>query len=598
MAYALTPKCINSPAYFLLKALLAFVAFIPPLFAAPAQNKPTAYQPNLFSAITALPEAKRVEFARTLYKTNCRQMAEADAMTCLDDLDSIAKDQTDLPLECAVFDMRADYYSVNRGFNSISTNYHEAAIIFAEKHELPLEAAVYMHRKAVYLLIYKQNIAACRYFLFSQDKFREIGYSNVPDVASYFLQVADFYFAIGDYENVRQNLKQALSYSRPDTRERITILNTIGLSYRNSNAFSVAMQYFEKSLALAKASRDSAWIGITTGNIGSIYFMQKRYNKALPLIQNDYEVSLHYKEMLNAAIAMLRLVRINLDSNKLQSATQQLRNVDTLLGKASGDVLPYRLDYYELKARVSEKTGNIAESNRFNKAYSAAKDSLESRDNLGAVERVRLQWELDKNKAQLNKLKTNAAIGAYKRNTVIVVLLLLIIIGVLIYNRQRLKTQKDQELLASEKLRLDEELKNAALELHGYTESLMQKNLLIEEIKTEVEKLHLQFANEGDARELDSMMKAHIMTDESWGEFKKLFTKVYPAFFYRLRNAYPHLTDTDVRLMALIKLNLSNREMAGMLGITTDGVKKAKQRLRKKIKLDAGQEIEDTVYKM
>ncbi|WP_143822118.1 helix-turn-helix transcriptional regulator [Mucilaginibacter pedocola] len=560
-----------------------------------AQNKSPN---NIFAGIKNLPPEKRVAEARELSKTYCRKMPEAEAMRNLDTLDAIARDLNDLPLECAVFDMRADYYSVNRGFNPLSTKYYQAAEQFAEDHGLALEEAIYTHRLGVYYLIYKKNIEACRYFLFAQDKFREIGYNNVPDMAGYFIQAADFYYAIGDYENVRQNLLQALTYDKSGARTKINVLNTLGLTYRNSGAVGLAMQYFNQSLALAEAKRDSVWIGITKGNIGSIYFIQKKYDKALPLIQNDYEVSLRYNQMLNAGIAMLRLVRINLEGGNLQLAGQQLATADTLLAKAREDALNYRVEFYELKARLSERLGNIAESNLFNKKYNAAKDSLERRDNVAAVERVRLQWELEKNKAQLSEIKTNAAIGAYKRNMVIVTLALLIVIGGLIFNRQRLKTKKDKEIAASEQLRLNEELKNATLELHGYTESLVQKNLVIDEIRQEMEKMHLQFTNEGDARELDNMMKAHIMTNESWDEFKKLFTKVHPAFFYRLRNAHPHLTDTDVRLMALLKLNLNNREMAGMLGITLDGVKKAKQRLRKKVGLDAGGEIEDIVDKL
>jgi DNA-directed RNA polymerase specialized sigma24 family protein len=50
-----------------------------------------------------------------------------------------------------------------------------------------------------------------------------------------------------------------------------------------------------------------------------------------------------------------------------------------------------------------------------------------------------------------------------------------------------------------------------------------------------------------------------------------------------------------VRLLALIKLKLNNREMSGMLGITVDGVKKAKQRLRKKMLLLESDEIEEIV---
>lgn len=525
-------------------------------------------------------------------------MAERDAMKSLDDLTVIAKEKADLPLECAVFDMRADYYSVNRRYNPLSNLYYDKAISFADEHALPLETAIYMHRKAVYLLIYKQNISACRYFLFSQEKFREIGFDKVPDMGSYFSELADFYYAMGDYDNARENLKQTLKYQQPATRARINTLNTIGLTYRSTQQFKTAMRYFDEALNMAKTIRDSAWVGITTGNIGSIYFMRGEYKKALPLIQTDYKVSLQYNQTVNAVTALLRLVKISLEADSLSQASKQLSIADELLNQSREDVLKYRVTYYKLKASLYEKLGNMTQSNLFNKKYSAAKDSLENRDNLAAIEGVRLQWELDKSKAQINKLKINAEIGAYKRNTVIIVLLLLMVISILIYKRQRLKTKKDQELLASEKLRLDEELNNATLALHGYTENLMQKNLLIEEFKTEVEKLQLKFSSEGDARELDNMMKAHIMTDENWGEFKKLFTKVHPAFFYRLRNKYPHLTGTDTRLMALIKLNLNNREMAGMLGITTDGIKKAKQRLRKKMELKAGDEIEDMVTKL
>jgi DNA-binding CsgD family transcriptional regulator len=90
-------------------------------------------------------------------------------------------------------------------------------------------------------------------------------------------------------------------------------------------------------------------------------------------------------------------------------------------------------------------------------------------------------------------------------------------------------------------------------------------------------------------------MEAHIMTDDTWNEFKKLFTKVHGSFFTRLRGGYPYLTDTDMRLLSLVKLGLNNREMANMLGITVEGIKKSKQRLRKKMQLAADLDIEHIV---
>lgn len=525
-------------------------------------------------------------------------MSEPDAMKSLDDLDAIARKINDLALVCAVFDMRSDYYSVNQGFNTTSTRYLQDAINFAFDNKLPAEEANALRRIGVYYDIYNKNALAARYFLFALEKYREVGFEKVPDIGDFFIDVASFYYSIGDYDNSRIYLNLSRKYQRKNTRNYINVLNTLALTYRNTGIYPTALKYFDQAISMARSIGDSAYVGIITGNIGSVYFLQHQYKKALPFIEFDYRESIKYKQRLNAAIAALRLVKMNIETDHLPQAAGQLNAADSLLLRAGNNVLQHRVDFYELKAQLNEKMGNLAEANRYRKRYDEAKDSLAVRNNVAAVERVRLQWEIERGKAQLNKVKQDAEVSNFKRNMVIVVLMLLIVISILIYNRQRLKAKKDQQLLASEKRRLDEELKNAALELNGYTENLSQKNLLIDQFKIELEKLRVQFNDENGAQQLDELMRAHIMTEENWSEFKKLFAKVHPAFFYNLRNAYPQLTNTDVRLMALIKLNLSNREMAGMLGITTDGVKKAKQRLRKKIEIDAVAEIEEITDKL
>ncbi|MFA6085082.1 tetratricopeptide repeat protein [Mucilaginibacter sp.] len=525
-------------------------------------------------------------------------MSEADAINCLNDLSQLANHINDIQLECAVYDMRADFYSVNRGCNELSTKYFDDAILFAKEHHLDVEVGIYMHRKAIYYFVYKLNTAACRYFLLSQDVFRSVGYENVPNIGGLFSETADFYYSLGDFANARNNLRSALKYQKPSSRNRINILNTIGLTYRDAGQYSVATKYFDKALDMANSRKDSVWITITSGNIGSIYFLQHNYNKALPLVEADYQNSLKYNQLLNASIALLRLVRISIDTDDLKKAAQQLNTADKLLTNTNENVLTYRVEYYELKALLSEQLGNVKQAVLYRKKFELLRDSVAKRDNIAAIERVRLQWETDKSHAELNKIKTIAEIEKYKQNTIIIVLLLLIIISVLIYNRQRLKAKKDRELLALEKRRVDDELKNATLALHGYTENLMQKNILIEGFKAEVERLKLKFDDADGAAILNKMMQAHIMTDENWSEFKKLFTKAHPTFFYNLRNKFGHLTSTDVRLLALLKLRLNNREIAGMLGITTDGVKKAKQRLRKKMDLPQVIELEDILAQL
>ncbi len=56
-------------------------------------------------------------------------------------------------------------------------------------------------------------------------------------------------------------------------------------------------------------------------------------------------------------------------------------------------------------------------------------------------------------------------------------------------------------------------------------------------------------------------------------------------FQYHLKKSYPQLTAHDLRLCTYIKANLSTKEIACILNITPDSVKKAKHRLRRKLKL-------------
>ncbi len=58
-------------------------------------------------------------------------------------------------------------------------------------------------------------------------------------------------------------------------------------------------------------------------------------------------------------------------------------------------------------------------------------------------------------------------------------------------------------------------------------------------------------------------------------------------FQERLKARYAKLTAYDLRLCTYLKTNLSTKEIATLLNIAPDSVKKAKHRLRKKINMDS-----------
>ncbi|MES2275236.1 MAG: tetratricopeptide repeat protein [Bacteroidota bacterium] len=575
-------------------ALLLFVIFSSAALAAQPDSNSVLFA--VFKPLSNIPQNKRVAMATGIYKDKYRHLSEPVIMAVLDSLQLLAQNLDDQPLECNVYLLRADYYSVNRGFNALSISYHQKAIDYAVANHLALETAISLHKKGLYYFTFNHNIDACQYFLQAMDKFKQIGFSHVPDISTYILEQGKFYYVLRDYATAKPLLDMVMHHPINNIRIQLNVINTIGLIYRSDKQYPQALNYFNQALKKAIDKKDSAWVGITLGNIGSVYFMQGLYDKAMPYLITDYKTSAKFSQFANAALTLTRISHINLQRNQLKLAAMQLDTIEMLIHKSAGeDVLGVWIEVYNQRAILCQRTGKLNDAIVYAKKFEASKDSLTQRNSIAAIERVKLKWESEKYDNQIDQLKTRAETDAFKRNAVIAILFLLIIIFVLLFNRFRLDAKKDQEMLLIRKRRVDEKLKSAAESLQLYTENLKQNNTLIEKFKAEIERFKVQSTDRAGAEHLEKLMQAHIMTDDSWTEFKKLFTKVHGGFFSKLRGSFPYLTDTDMRLLALIKLGLNNREMANMLGITIEGIKKSKQRLRKKMRLSPDTDIEQIV---
>jgi DNA-binding response OmpR family regulator/DNA-binding CsgD family transcriptional regulator len=68
-------------------------------------------------------------------------------------------------------------------------------------------------------------------------------------------------------------------------------------------------------------------------------------------------------------------------------------------------------------------------------------------------------------------------------------------------------------------------------------------------------------------------------------EFETHFEKVHPAFFANLHKHFPELTSSESELCAFIKLNMTNKEILAITHKNDNALKKARQRLKKKLGL-------------
>ncbi len=94
------------------------------------------------------------------------------------------------------------------------------------------------------------------------------------------------------------------------------------------------------------------------------------------------------------------------------------------------------------------------------------------------------------------------------------------------------------------------------------------------------------------------LVNRNMNSEKDWSLFKLYFEEVNKDFYSTLQNRFNGLTSGDLKLAALIKLNLNIKEAAAVLNVSPDSLKKARYRLRLKLGLNDRENLADFLNKI
>jgi DNA-binding CsgD family transcriptional regulator len=153
------------------------------------------------------------------------------------------------------------------------------------------------------------------------------------------------------------------------------------------------------------------------------------------------------------------------------------------------------------------------------------------------------------------------------------------------YQTQQALTSVELENKKLAEIQLNADLEFRHKELLTYTLNLVQKNTILESVREAVHELMSSTDKDSNLKitKLIKTIDYSLETEKDWDEFRMYFEKVHSSFFDNLKAQYPDLSQSDLKLCALISLNLSMKEMAELIGISPESVKMARHRLRKKL---------------
>ena len=208
---------------------------------------------------------------------------------------------------------------------------------------------------------------------------------------------------------------------------------------------------------------------------------------------------------------------------------------------------------------------------------------------------------IDNRVSDTNSFKFKIAPPWFLSNLAIAFYFLLISVSVYIirrYNRAKLKRkqreleeqmqkEQDKRMAKLEREELAKKVKLKQNELASTALNIARKNEMILEVKNMLILDKDKFPNPHRYRSFIKKLNSSVKDTEDWKRFEISFKELHEDFFERLLMGYPELTPKDLKLCAYLKMNLSTKEIAPLMGITVRGVEIHRYRLRKKLELES-----------
>lgn len=434
-------------------------------------------------------------------------------------------------------------------------------------------------------------------------KLKEALELSPEDIAPSYWNIANIHGDIKNYKESNLWYEKAISIYKDLGYEGDVIALEYGLAlnYKDMDSLDLAMPYFERYIDHARKNNIHNALAGGLDIIGGIKMQQgdldqaeAYYLESLDLAEKHGEKSL--PGLLYRRLAKLYL-RKGLENKALDYAKRALQNSEET------GVDKKKITDYLVLSDIYKSKGNYRLAYENYTKYHELNDSILSTENIAKINELEVRYQtekkeqdllIEKNKVQI--LEQKAEISKNQKFLLLGSLLALLVIGFLIVSniRQKLKRQK----LLKEKL--DRELDFKKQELLAFTTQLVQKNDMLEQLKSEISLLSSSNVVT-EVRSYDKLIRTietSLNDDTSWRSFMKRFEEVHPGFSKKVSSQYPDLTNNDIRLLSLIKMNLSSKEIAKLLNISLEGIKKARYRIRKKLDMESQESLDNFILQL
>lgn len=380
----------------------------------------------------------------------------------------------------------------------------------------------------------------------------------------------------------------------------------MAILFRKEEAYSTAKLYLDSCRLVQNLSeRQENSNAFISAERGYLLCEEGQYQKALDILlplESYFELTRHdyfviYHSFLGKTYR--RMSNFKLAEKYFQSAIEAGE-----LHKSHLDMIP---EIYEDFSQLLVQKGNMKGAyEMLLKAKNLNESQFGSRsDNNRFILEIKDEFRIEKEQQEkiiqdekLARLEQEDEIWYLQSLILYGTIIFLIIVIFLVYRYFRTRYKAEKRIL-KEKQRLEllktrEVLEIKNKELTASALQVIQRDEVLTDLKNQIN----EQKDNPDTKKLTKLAKSiDISSSNNWKEFETRFVAVNKSFYKKLNDKFPGLSQGDQKICALIKLNFSSKDMAKLLGISIESVHTTRYRLRKKLKLDRSDNLEDFIGK-
>jgi len=409
------------------------------------------------------------------------------------------------------------------------------------------------------------------------------------------------YNAMGRDEKSAFHMKRSIDYFEEDGNLRAATRSTsnLGFAYKALDRDVEAEDAFAKAITMAAESSMPNIAMHSFMGLADVTYDRGDYDQSLDHVIEAEKIAREIEASFTIGAALRYRAKIAVKQNKISLARSYVAQAERYVA-ASREPMEEDEYFFDM-AEVYEGVGRYKDALSYTQHGHELKDSVYTLKRDQQFAELNLIYDTEKKDAQIQLLNKQTELDATRKKGLwgglgAVVLLS----GAFIYSLIQRKRKKEAELVQqreaeSKKLELaNQQLEFKKKELTAKALQLARKNEFLTGLESEIDELKSSVDKTvGKASEkISRMIQMDANDDDEWEQFGIEFSSVHQDFLDRLKEGHGTFSKSQLRLIALLKMNLSSKDIANTLRISDDGIKKARYRLRKKLGLSPEEDLQ------